>query len=372
MTLEIVGCIHLSKIDHDLEEVHRQLLALHRVKFEEHQKIVVLHDDHEYFFPGTITGVTTYNFFKLVRHLDIPLSSLVILTTHIGYEKSIECFISHKHDRPEVHALLMSKMTWKNIIHWLDDLDSITKDVKFNALCILGTPRSHRIKLGQYFNIHKFDTVQYTYNNSSAPMLSPLNYRVNVIINQQTSKLANLGLIYTFPHRTNQGWADIPKNAELEFLADQPVPASFQNTNIPGSGIEFYNRYAVDIIVETNFDYPYVFISEKTLRTILAKTSFVMFGAHGTLSYLKSIGFETFGDIWDESYDAIEDPQDRFIACTKIVKEIAEWPLETAQEVCCTLEDRLERNQKTLLSYIDNTFKPVYNRFKVPLSDDSH
>ena len=124
-------------------------------------------------------------------------------------------------------------------------------------------------------------------------------------------------------------------------------------------------------MVETNFDYPHIFISEKTLRALLTKTPFVMFGPSGTLSYLQSFGFETFNDIWDESYDTIEDPQARFIACTKIVKEIAEWPLEKAREVCCILEDRLDRNQKTLLTYIDKTFKPVYNKFKVPLLDDS-
>lgn len=370
MTLEILGHIHLSNFDHDLEEVYRQLLALYKPTFKPHQKIVVIHDDHEYFFPGTNTGVSTYNFFKLVNHVDIPLSALVILTTHSRYKDSIECFISHNNDRPEVHSLLVSNMTWENIRPWLTEIGMLSKDVKFNALCILGTQRSHRVKLGQYLNLHKFDTIQYMYNISSAPMLSRLQTPTKVI-DPQTSKLATLGLIYTFPHRTNQSWADIPKNTEIEFLAQQPVPTSIKNKNIPSSGILFYNHYAVDIVVETNFDYPHIFITEKTLRTLLAKTPFVMFGAAGTLSYLKAIGFETFDDMWDEAYDAIENPQERFIACTKIVKEIAEWPLEKAQEVCCTLKDRLDRNQKTLLSYIDNTFKPVYNRFKVPLSNDS-
>ena len=370
MTLEIIGHIYLSKFDHDLEEVHRQLLELYKPKFEPHQKIVVVHDDHEYFFPGTITGVTTHNFFKLVRHVDIPLSALVILTTHSRYKESIECFISHDADRPEVHSLIMSPLTWSNIVPWINNLDKIAKDIKFNGLCMLGTTRSHRIKLGQFLNLHNFDTIQYSYNNSAAPMLSNSSKEINVI-DHRTSKLGVLGLIYTFPHRTNQGWADISKNNDLEFLSQQPVPESTQNTNIPSSGILFYNQYAVDIVVETNFDYPHIFISEKTLRALLTKTPFVMFGPSGTLSYLQSFGFETFNDIWDESYDTIEDPQARFIACTKIVKEIAEWPLEKAREVCCILEDRLDRNQKTLLTYIDKTFKPVYNKFKVPLLDDS-
>lgn len=369
MELEILGYIYLSKIDYDFEEVNQQLLALRRASYQTHQKIIVLHEDHDYFFPGSITGVVAYNFFKLVRHLDIPMSALIILTTHSQYKESIEPFISHNLDRPTVHSLLLSKMTWDVIAPWVSEIGNVDKDIKFNAVCMLGTPRAHRVKLGQYFNLHNFNTIQYNYNNRKASQLSATPNPVKFV--EQTSSLSSLGLIYTMPHRTNQGWADIPKNSEFEFLANQPLPSSFQNPNIPDDGIAFYKNYAVDIVVETNFDYPHIFLTEKTLRPLLTKTPFVMFGPTGTLSYLKNLGFETFGDIWNEDYDAIQDPQERFIACTKVVKEVAEWPLEKAQEICQTLKNRLESNQKILLSYIDNTFKPVYNSFKVPLDDSN-
>ena len=34
---------------------------------------------------------------------------------------------------------------------------------------------------------------------------------------------------------------------------------------------------------------------------------FVMVSKKGTLKYLRDIGFKTFGDFWDESYDDEED-----------------------------------------------------------------
>jgi len=371
MTLEIIGHIYLSEIDHDFEEVHQQLLRLRRPNYQPHQKIVITHEDHDYFFPGSVTGVVAHNFFKLIRYLDIPMSALVILTTHSRYKESIEPFVSHDRDRPEVHSLLVSKMTWKNIVPWINQINNIEKDIKFNAVCIMGTPRSHRVKLAQYLNLHNFTTIQYNYNNQSSPDISRTPPTIK-IISPHNNSLNNLGIIYTMPHRTNQGWADIPKSSKFEFLANQPTPVSIQNSNIPNSGIDFYKNYAIDIVVETNFDYPHIFISEKTLRPLLAKTPFIMFGPAGTLTYLKSFGFETFSDCWDEGYDTVEDPQERFIACTKIVKEIAEWPIEKCQEICQTLKNKLENNQKTLLTYVDNTFKPVYNSFKVPLSDDTY
>jgi hypothetical protein len=30
---------------------------------------------------------------------------------------------------------------------------------------------------------------------------------------------------------------------------------------------------------------------------------FIIVGTHGSLKYLRSYGFQTFGDFWDESYD---------------------------------------------------------------------
>jgi len=34
---------------------------------------------------------------------------------------------------------------------------------------------------------------------------------------------------------------------------------------------------------------------------------FILVGTQGSLQYLRSYGFKTFGDIWDESYDDADD-----------------------------------------------------------------
>jgi hypothetical protein len=50
---------------------------------------------------------------------------------------------------------------------------------------------------------------------------------------------------------------------------------------------------------------PNIFISEKTWKPIYAKRLFVLFAKSGSLASLKSMGFQTFGDIIDESYDDV-------------------------------------------------------------------
>lgn len=62
-----------------------------------------------------------------------------------------------------------------------------------------------------------------------------------------------------------------------------------------------YNKYALELVVETSVKV--IFHTEKTSRPLLAGMPFMTLGAPGYLAYLRSIGFKTFDQFWDESYD---------------------------------------------------------------------
>lgn len=48
-------------------------------------------------------------------------------------------------------------------------------------------------------------------------------------------------------------------------------------------------------------------LTEKTFKPIALGMPFMIAGTKGSLRYLRSYGFETFGHLWDESYDDAED-----------------------------------------------------------------
>lgn len=91
---------------------------------------------------------------------------------------------------------------------------------------------------------------------------------------------------------------------------------------------DFYKNIAVDIVVETVLDYPYAYITEKTLRPIACKRMFIILGACNSLKLLKNKGFQTFDDFIDESYDKIEDPIKRFIAVKNEIIKICNTSLD--------------------------------------------
>ena len=60
---------------------------------------------------------------------------------------------------------------------------------------------------------------------------------------------------------------------------------------------------------------------------------FVIVGTHGSLKYLRSYGFKTFGDIWDESYDDETDDIVRIEKIAKLLKQLDDLSIDQKQEL---------------------------------------
>ena len=84
--------------------------------------------------------------------------------------------------------------------------------------------------------------------------------------------------------------------------------------------LQVYNDTAYSIITETDHDNTLSFFSEKTAKPLLARRLFVAFSGYKFLQNLRSIGFQTFGDVIDESYDLIKDDHARYLAAFEQVK----------------------------------------------------
>lgn len=75
---------------------------------------------------------------------------------------------------------------------------------------------------------------------------------------------------------------------------------------------DIYNDHLINLVTETfctntwNFKSE-MFITEKTLKPIMTKQVFIILGPRGILKKLKSMGFKTFGEFFDESYDDLPD-----------------------------------------------------------------
>lgn len=85
-------------------------------------------------------------------------------------------------------------------------------------------------------------------------------------------------------------------------------------------------------------------ISEKTIKPILSMRPFIIYAAPGFLAHLRKLGFKTFSDFWDESYDLILCPRQRFDAFLDVVAHISQLEINDLTEMGKNMIPILEHN----------------------------
>lgn len=115
---------------------------------------------------------------------------------------------------------------------------------------------------------------------------------------------------------------------------------------------KFYSDYFCSITSETHAQEKTIFFSEKTFKPILNLQPFIIFGTQHSLKYLQQIGYRTFSDWWDESYDEEENYSDRLIKIVGVMEQIASWSDDKLFRVTQEMEQIL----------IHNYLNFVYNR----------
>jgi hypothetical protein len=97
---------------------------------------------------------------------------------------------------------------------------------------------------------------------------------------------------------------------------------------------EWYNTTCFSLVAETAVELPdqSMFITEKTFKPIAFRHPFMIFGLPLTLKYLKSQGFETFENLFDESYDSEIDELKRLAIIKNNVEQYKNIPYDSITE----------------------------------------
>jgi len=84
-------------------------------------------------------------------------------------------------------------------------------------------------------------------------------------------------------------------------------------------------------------------LTEKTFKPIALGMPFVIVGTKGSLEYLRSYGFQTFSDIWDESYDQTDDDV-RIEKIANLLKELDDLSIADKQKMFAAAHNIIEHN----------------------------
>lgn len=107
-----------------------------------------------------------------------------------------------------------------------------------------------------------------------------------------------------------------------------------------------WQRSLLHVVNETVFYQAKLHLTEKTFKPIVAQRPFVLVAAPGNLAYLRSYGFKTFAPWIDESYDNIQDPDDRLDAVADEVAKFAAMSVRELKQVHREMQSVLDYNKQ--------------------------
>ena len=123
--------------------------------------------------------------------------------------------------------------------------------------------------------------------------------------------------------------------------------------------LDIYNQTAYSLVAETNYSNHYSFYTEKTVKPMLARRLFVVLSGQYQLRDLRRIGFQTFDDVIDETYDTVEDNEARFKLA---MDQVAYLGTQDQEEILAKIKPICEHNFKHMITtdWYDVYFKPAF------------
>jgi hypothetical protein len=147
-----------------------------------------------------------------------------------------------------------------------------------------------------------------------------------------------------------------------EIVSSKDLPLQFKNENdhpMRSCWLDLFDEGASSLlylVTETLAQGQRLHLTEKTFKPICMRMPFVLAGTRGSLRYLRSYGFRTFGHVWDESYD--DEPNDvlRMERIANLIVSLDELPNSAKQELFFECLETVEHNYR---HFYDGTFERI-------------
>jgi hypothetical protein len=169
------------------------------------------------------------------------------------------------------------------------------------------------------YNKHKDKTFTFDHSNKKYDFLY-LNKQPRAHRNKLYKKLLDKGILTNSLHTR---WPERKLPAEYELPWAQDYPQYGMDQDIFEKP---YNDTACSIVSETNDNDYDVFMTEKIWKPIIAQQFFVVHGNYLYLQKLREMGFRTFNNYFEESYDLDRDPNTRIDTIVDLCDKLRDAP----------------------------------------------
>jgi hypothetical protein len=144
-------------------------------------------------------------------------------------------------------------------------------------------------------------------------------------------------------------WWDTDPISSLDnhYIWDQYHPGSNTNYDL----VKHYHRFDIELVAESYTRGETFFPTEKTVRPIMAAKPIIVYGPARFMERLRLLGFETYKNCWDESYDDLEGPA-RWHAIRKLIDSIMQMDADSRRSLILESGKIAQRNRQHLAKII--------------------
>lgn len=126
---------------------------------------------------------------------------------------------------------------------------------------------------------------------------------------------------------------------------------------------KLYPNFFAEIVCETFLTGHSFYPTEKTWRPLICCTPFLMLGPRNFLANLQRVGFRTFGQWWDESYDQDADLDNGRVAIKsiqKIMHRLSKMSVNELEAMYIDMSDTLQYNREHFMQLRTQDFQKIW------------
>jgi hypothetical protein len=261
----------------------------------------------------------------------------------------------------------------------IDEYFAIT-DKPYKFLFLNGRMRSHRKYLLERFNSNGL------LNNS---LWTNLDTELVLVQRLPQTRWQDYNDVEAIKIKCIQNGLDVmDRPIDLHFLPKEYEVPQFRNNieKLPSNGtVKFklfdntwgdavvdssaYRDTYFSLVTETVFNYPYSFRTEKIWKPIAVGHPFIAVANAGFYQDLHCMGFKTFGHVIDESFDKIENSQDRIERIANVVEDLCQQDLASFYRECYNI---CKYNQEHYAEYRHRVPREFPEQFHQYLNQNFH
>lgn len=313
----------LRHYDWDMSRLYHQLLLDIQTRwpdgvprFHSHERVVFVHDDLDLVLNADSVPFTLYNLQLILRELQVSNCYCRIITNLPDYQVFCDRVADMLVNDVAIKAVCAS--FWGSCIDGAPHtntaqgydakIDQVTSDAcsiawPFIAQC-RKTGWHRRYFMSQLWAHDLIDSGIVAYHNTQPDDPAPGNHTrgdapgCTFLYTQPFSRNLREHVLQSrvrrhqvdqFPHDRYSA------NCDLDDVSSSWVSSFYQHPEI--------SKALIYVSLETTANLCRAFLTRITFKAIVYQRPFLIVGAPGCLALLRDMGFMTFGDFWDESYD---------------------------------------------------------------------